>query len=169
MKQTDLKSRFAPFLQRMQDANLHDIVIENFKYLYRQVMEGETGLIPDREIQPVNDLPDISELGAAYRLIGGKSLPHAVAIKLNGGLGTSMGMNRAKSLIRVKDGLSFLEIALKQAAACRVPLILMNSFATHADSCAVLARAQEQNEFELEQNFLQHKYPKVRRDDLALA
>lgn len=169
MKQSDLESRFAPFMRRMQDANLPEIVIENFKHLYRHVMEGETGLIPDREIQPVNDLPDISAVGAAYGSIGEESLPHTAVIKLNGGLGTSMGMNRAKSLIRVKDGLNFLEIASKQAAVCRVPLILMNSFATHADSCAVLARFKEQNKFDLEQNFLQHKFPKVRRDDLAAA
>jgi UTP--glucose-1-phosphate uridylyltransferase len=169
MKRTDLVSRFAPFKQRMLAANLPEIVIENFKHLFRQVLEGETGLIPDRDIQPVNDLPDISEVGAAYRSIGGESLTHTALIKLNGGLGTSMGMSRAKSLIRVKDGLSFLEIAAQQAAVSRVPLVLMNSFATHADSCTALARSKEESQFDLEWSFLQHKFPKIRRDNLAPA
>ena len=35
-------------------------------------------------------------------------------VKLNGGLGTTMGLNKAKSLIEVKDGLTFLDIAVKQ-------------------------------------------------------
>ena len=32
-----------------------------------------------------------------------------MVIKLNGGLGTSMGMDRAKSLLDVRDDLSFLQ------------------------------------------------------------
>ena len=73
-------------------------------------------------------------------------LDQAVVIKLNGGLGTSMGMYRAKSLLEVKDGLSFLDViarqvlALREASGARLPLVLMNSFYTRDDSLALLER-----------------------------
>ena len=65
-------------------------------------------------------------------------------IKLNGGLGTSMGMTKAKSLLEVKDGRTFLDLIaeqildLRERSGARLPLVLMNSFATQADSLAAL-------------------------------
>ena len=67
-------------------------------------------------------------------------------IKLNGGLGTSMGMARAKSLLCVRRGLSFLDVIARQVLHLRreygatLPLIFMNSFRTSADTRAALAR-----------------------------
>ena len=67
-------------------------------------------------------------------------------IKLNGGLGTSMGMARAKSLLCVRRGLSFLDVIARQVLHLRreygatLPLIFMNSFRTSADTLAALAR-----------------------------
>ena len=69
-----------------------------------------------------------------------------MVIKLNGGLGTSMGMDRAKSLLEVKDGMAFLDViaeqivALRRATGARIPLVLMNSFATRDDSLELLGR-----------------------------
>ena len=40
-------------------------------------------------------------------------------VKLNGGLGTSMGMDRAKSLLEVRDGLTFLDVIARQVLALR--------------------------------------------------
>ena len=67
-------------------------------------------------------------------------------IKLNGGLGTSMGMDRAKSLLCVRRGLSFLDVIARQVLHLRreygatLPLIFMNSFRTSGDTLAALAR-----------------------------
>ena len=61
-------------------------------------------MLPEADIEPVDDLPDLDELpddGDAPA-----ALDRAVVLKLNGGLGTSMGMTRAKSLLEVKDGLT---------------------------------------------------------------
>ena len=41
----------------------------------------------------------------------------AVILKLNGGLGAGMGMTRAKSLLEVKDGLTFLDMIARQVLA----------------------------------------------------
>ena len=51
-------------------------------------------------------------------------------VKLNGGLGTSMGLRGPKSLIEAKDGQTFLDVIARQARALGRPLVLMNSFAT---------------------------------------
>ena len=40
-------------------------------------------------------------------------------IKLNGGLGTSMGMEQAKSLLEVKEGKTFLDIIAGQVLELR--------------------------------------------------
>ena len=95
-------------------------------------------------------------------------------IKLNGGLGTSMGMHRAKSLLEVKDGLSFLDViarqvlALREASGARIPLVLMNSFYTRDDSLAVLERSEDLASG-VPFDFVQHKEPKLLVDGLMPA
>ncbi|MBN2792093.1 MAG: UTP--glucose-1-phosphate uridylyltransferase [Desulfuromonadales bacterium] len=60
-------------------------------------------------------------------------------VKLNGGLGTGMVLEKAKSLLPVKDGITFLDIIARQSLTFGIPLLLMNSFAARADSLARLA------------------------------
>jgi UTP--glucose-1-phosphate uridylyltransferase len=97
-----------------------------------------------------------------------------VVLKLNGGLGTSMGMTRAKSLVEVKNGLTFLDLIARQvlhlrgAYDCRLPLVLMNSFRTREDSLAHLSRYPELAS-DVPPDFLQHKVPKVLAADLSPA
>lgn len=61
-------------------------------------------------------------------------------IKLNGGLGTSMNCDRPKSLINVKNNMTFLEITLNQIREIQkkyqinLKVILMNSFYTHQET-----------------------------------
>src|SRR5213078_3285189 len=105
---------------------------------------------------------------------GAEELDRTVAIKLNGGLGTSMGMTRAKWLLEVKDGLTFLDIiarqilALRRRHGARLPLVLMNSFYTRDDSLAALARYPEL-ESDLPLDFVQGKFPKLLADSLEPA
>ena len=42
-----------------------------------------------------------------------------MVIKLNGGLGTGMGMDKAKSLLPVRGGLTFLDIVARQVLHIR--------------------------------------------------
>ena len=96
-----------------------------------------------------------------------------VVIKLNGGLGTSMGMDRAKSLLCVRRGLSFLDVIARQVLHLRreygatLPLIFMNSFRTSADTLAALARYDDLAVDGLPLEFLQNKEPKLRVNDLT--
>jgi UTP--glucose-1-phosphate uridylyltransferase len=128
----------------------------------------ESGTLAEADIDPVASLPDAEDLSEEA---GAELLDQAVVIKLNGGLGTSMGMTKAKSLLEVKDGKTFLDLiaeqvlGLRERSGARLPLILMNSFATRDDSLAALERYGDLSAG-LPADFVQNKVPKVRADDL---
>ena len=90
-------------------------------------------------------------------------------VKLNGGLGTGMGLEKAKSLLDLKDGNTFLDFIAKQVTDMRtkfgVPLAfqLMNSFATSADTLDALKKYSDLQSEGLPLEFVQNKAPKVTR------
>ena len=133
------------FVEKMEKAGLAPTVIETFSHYYRQIVAGETGLVPEKNITPIapEEVKAADTLGK-YRDTGKKALHKSAIIVLNGGLGTSMGLTRAKSLIQVKDGLSFLEIKRRQAEKLGARMVLMNSFNTHADTLLFLADPSNQ-------------------------
>lgn len=155
----------------MRAAGLPEIAIANFQRAFEALVSGEKATLSEAELEPVPDVPDQAALAGA-RALGEAALGQSVVIKLNGGLGTSMGMTRAKSLLPVKDGLSFLDVTARQIVRLRertgvaVPLVLMNSFRTHADSLAALAQYGKLSG-PLAPDFLQHKVPRIAAADLA--
>src|SRR6478735_6922087 len=155
---------------KMRRDDVGDAAVEAFADAYRRLQEGETGVLPEGEIEPVDDLPAAGDLPEAGPEAGG-ALDHAVVIKLNGGLGTSMGMTGPKSLVEVKDGLTFLDIIVRQVldlrerTGARLPLVLMNSFSTRDDSLAALDRHPEIAS-DVPADFLQNKVPKLTADGL---
>lgn len=162
------KTKYLPsFISKMESAKLHPLVINTFTYYYKKVVSGATGLISDRDIKPVapDEIEDASRI-KEYDESGRKALSRAVIIKLNGGLGTSMGLTRAKSFLKVKNEKTFLEIILKQAERCRVKLALMNSFSTHEDTIVTLSMIKPSDSPLL---FIQNKFPKILQEDLAPA
>jgi len=162
---------FDPFERKMKRDGLPAVAIDTFRHYYEQLERGATGLLFESEIEPVHDVPDASEL-EGFAAAGARALPRTVVIKLNGGLGTSMGMTRAKSLLPAKGGFTFLEIIARQVLElrerheCALPLVLMNSFRTRDDSLAALA-AFSVLAGDIPGDFLQHRVPKIRADDLA--
>ncbi len=161
---------FSPFEARMRAEGLPELAIRTFRHYYEQLAEGAEGLLTRREIGPVEVVPEAEGLDA--RRAGEAALAHTVVIKLNGGLGTSMGMTRAKSLLPAKQGLSFLDVIARQLAwlrethAAPVPLLLMNSFRTRRDSLEVIA-GHESGASRLPLDFLQHKVPRILARDLS--
>lgn len=157
------------FRKQMLRWNQSELSIRSFEHKFRQLQSGSTGMIREGEIQPVKQLPRLEELGGAERESGRRLLKKAVMIKLNGGLGTGMGMDRAKSLLPAKQGLSFLDIIIKHAGAQGAALLLMNSAATREDSLGVMRRyphIREQEET-LPLDFMQSMNPKVERATLG--
>jgi UTP--glucose-1-phosphate uridylyltransferase len=153
------------FIAKMKSEDLPEVVIASFAHYYRQIINGGTGLLHEQEIQPVNqkEIVDIKDL-SPYIPQGSIALEKTIMIKLNGGLGTSMGLKSAKSLLPVKDGRNFLEIITQQAEMYGVVLAFMNSFNTHRDTSEALDRIQPK---QCTHQFLQHKFPKVLQKDLA--
>jgi len=155
-------------VEKMRAEGLGDAAVESFARQYERLREGETGTLAESEIEPVASLPDADELTAEA---DAELLDATVVIKLNGGLGTSMGMTKAKSLLEVKDGRTFLDLiaeqvlALREASGARIPLILMSSFATREDSLAALD-AYDDLSAGLPPDFVQNKVPKIRQDTL---
>jgi UTP--glucose-1-phosphate uridylyltransferase len=149
-------------VEKMRREGLPEIAIETFARYERRLREGDEGTLPESEIEPLEDLPHAAELPEG----GDQALARVVVLKLNGGLGTSMGMTRAKSLLEVKEGLSFLDIIVRQVLHLRersgesIPLLLMHSFATREDSLAALGRYPEL-ELDLPLDFVQGKVPKL--------
>ena len=96
-------------------------------------------------------------------------------VKLNGGLGTGMGLEKAKSLLDLKDGMTFLDFIAKQVTDMRskfgVPLafMLMNSFATSKDTLEYLSKYEGLQSEGLPLEFVQNKAPKLTEADLTPA
>jgi UTP--glucose-1-phosphate uridylyltransferase len=155
--------------EKMRRAGVADAAIATFRHYYEQLEAGASGMMPESELEPVDDVPDLEGLPE-----GDAPLDQAVVLKLNGGLGTSMGMTHAKSLVEVKDGLSFLDIIarqvleLRRAHGARLPLVLMNSFSTRDDTLAALERYPDL-EADVPVEFLQNKEPKLLAEDLTPA
>lgn len=159
---------FRPFAERMAAEKLPPVVIRTFESYYRQLAEGATGMIPEAEIEPATKLPDLEKLPAGLADVGRAAMGKAALLKLNGGLGTGMGLEKAKSLLTVRDGHTFLDIIARQAIHAHVPLVLMNSFSTRDDSLALLAKYPAL-QGPIPPDFLQHKVPKVFLADLTPA
>jgi len=158
-------SDFTPVAERMRAADLPDIVIRTFAHYYEQLAAGHKGLIPEADIRPVTDLPGTDDITPQLVAVGRAALPRTILLKLNGGLGTGMGLAKAKSLLTVKAGHTFLDIIARQATAGGIPLVLMNSFSTRDDTLAALA-AYPGLSRGLPLDFLQHKVPKLNASDL---
>jgi UTP--glucose-1-phosphate uridylyltransferase len=132
---------------------------------------GSGGTIPESSIDPLTDVPSLEDYAPSDDAMS-VALGQVAMVKLNGGLGTSMGITGPKSALVVKDGLSFLDVIARQTLALRkeygvdLPLILMNSFRTRDESLAVLAKYPELELEGLPLDFLQSAEPKLRADDL---
>jgi len=167
MEKINSQGHLPAFVEKMQAAGLAPSVIETFSHYYRQVLNGETGLLAERDIQPLPpEEIEAAEKLVRYKDVGLESLNKSALVILNGGLGTSMGLTRAKSLLKVKDGRSFLEIKLRQAEISGACLVLMNSFNTHADTRRAIGNISSSIE---PLHFIQNKFPKILRDDFSPA
>ncbi|MEO6509615.1 MAG: UTP--glucose-1-phosphate uridylyltransferase, partial [Nocardioides sp.] len=151
--------------QKMLDAGVDSVAVDTFAHYYRLLEHGETGMIPESTIEPL-DMESLADIEVGDD-VAADAIRTTAVIKLNGGLGTSMGMDRAKSLLCVRRGLSFLDVIARQVLHLRkeydaaLPLIFMNSFRTSADTMAAVARYDELPVDGLPLEFWQNKEPKL--------
>jgi len=161
----------AKAVAKMRDAGVDEVAVQTFAHYFRQLELGETGMIPESTIEPV-DMPKLADVEVADD-VAHEALVHTAVVKLNGGLGTSMGMERAKSLLCVRRGMSFLDVIARQVLHLRdkfdapLPLLLMNSFRTSNDTLEALARYTDLPVEGLPLEFLQNREPRLLAADLS--
>jgi UTP--glucose-1-phosphate uridylyltransferase len=163
------------FIEKMHKEKIDETAIRVFMHYYSKLVAGETGLLPENQLMPLardaidsfDKIPNMVSQSHVKQL-----LSKTVCIKLNGGLGTTMGLQGPKSLIPVKNGLTFLDLTCQQILAfnhchgLKIPLLLMNSFRTEADTLKAMSKYPELAT-SIPESFLQHKFPKVRVSDFS--
>lgn len=176
-KNLDAESALRLFRQYMETADVPEAAIRAFGDMYRAYRRGEDGLIPWAQISSLApaDIVRLEDLKAAELEEGRAALPKVAWIVLNGGLGTSMRMERAKSLVPVRGEDTFLDLLAEHVGLLRTrwgiefPVLLMNSFATQKDTlssrAANLLRIRGAERRDLPLDFLQHRFPRIREAD----
>merc|ERR1719230_2104908 len=156
---------------KMRAEGLNDAAIAAFKYNFEVLVSGANTMIPEAAIGPVVGLDTLESLTIEPNP---ELLAKTVMLKLNGGLGTGMGLDKAKSLLEVSNGNSFLDLIAKQVSSMKtafgqdVAFMLMNSFSTSDDTKAALAKYDHLPKGD-DLEFVQNKAPKVTDSDLTPA
>jgi len=158
--------------EKMKKDGCNDAAINAFKYNFGVLCSGASTMMPESSLDPVAKLPALDELTVEPN---GELLKRTVILKLNGGLGTGMGLEKAKSLLEVSTGKSFLDLIASQVgwmkekyASPDLHFMLMNSFATSADTLAALAKYPDLGTGD-DLEFVQNKAPKVTAEGYAPA
>lgn len=166
--------KFLPFAEKMDQHGVPPLVAETFRHYYSLLIHGESGIIPRSTIKPIREGELLSSEELSKFIADGKqAAKHAVIVKLNGGLGTSMGLSRAKSLLQVRSGLTFLDIIARQVIHYRklnkveLPIVFMNSFSTEADTLPALAKYKDLEVNAIPLSFVQNKFPRIDRDGFS--
>lgn len=167
-------SHFSVFREKLEQANVSEAAIKMFEKNYAALCENETGIISEDAITPVQDLVSYESIDSGE--VSKKLLSECVVIKLNGGLGTSMGLQKAKSLLTVRDGKSFLDLIveqllnLKDSSTAEVNFLFMNSFSTSADTLNALAAYKDRGVIDpTHYEFIQNQVPKIDAETLMPA
>ncbi len=159
------------FVKIMKAERIPEDVISIFGEYYKQLEKGEKGMIPGKDAHAPR-AENVIDYGSITGLARKDMLKSIAVIKLNGGLGTSMGLSKAKSLLPVKGNMTFLDIIARQILTLRaqsgydLSLLFMNSYNTDADTLGYLERYPDIKLKDLPLSFVQNKFPRIRRADL---
>ncbi|TPF93030.1 UTP--glucose-1-phosphate uridylyltransferase [Bifidobacterium sp. UTBIF-78] len=158
---------------KMREHGMSETAINQFERLYNVWRNDEgTSWIREDDVEPLGHIPSFHDV---YETINHDKAVDAFAktafIKLNGGLGTSMGLQKAKSLLPVRrhkaKQMRFIDIIIGQVLTARtrldveLPLTFMNSFHTSADTMKVLKHHRKFKQSEVPMEIIQHQEPKL--------
>ena len=155
--------------QKMVDAGASDAAIDVFTHYYAQLDAGGGGFIREADIDPLADPPRLASVDVDPDQAA-EALKRTVLIKLNGGLGTSMGLDGPKTLLPVRGHKTFLDILVAQVLRARerydarLPLLFMNSFRTREATLEHLGMYDELPVGGIPIDFLQGFEPKLTLD-----
>eukprot|EP00933_Yihiella_yeosuensis_P066058 TRINITY_DN7013_c0_g1_i1.p1 TRINITY_DN7013_c0_g1~~TRINITY_DN7013_c0_g1_i1.p1 ORF type:complete len:716 (+),score=230.92 TRINITY_DN7013_c0_g1_i1:89-2236(+) len=157
------------YQKKLEKEGCNEAAIAAFKYNYGVLVSGKNVMMGESVLNPVESLPEMAKLRVTP---DPKLLKETLVLKLNGGLGTGMGLDKAKSLLKVTGDNSFLDLIAKQVESMKkefktnMKFMLMNSFATSADTLEALSKYPDLGKgSDLE--FVQNKAPKVTASDFS--
>lgn len=157
--------------QKMLDAGATDASVAVFTHYYQELDRPGDGYIREDSIEPLTD-PDRLAAVDIDPDAAAEALSRTAVIKLNGGLGTSMGLDGPKTLLPVRGRKTFLDILVAQVLCARerynarLPLLFMNSFRTREATLDYLERYSDLAVAGLPIDFLQGFEPKLVKDTL---
>jgi UTP--glucose-1-phosphate uridylyltransferase len=155
--------------EKMREAGQPEEAVRSFRRNYERVDAGESAYLPSQELEPVSG---VAAFDALDETDPGEVLQHVAVIKLNGGLATTMGLQHPKSLLEAREGHTFLDViigqllALRERYDVRLPLVLMNSESTQAETDKAL-EAHPELDVGLPLVFMQSMIPKLEAETLA--
>ena len=161
----------AAVVAKAEAGGVHGTELAALRRRLRQLGEQQAGLLPGEDLEPLADLPYLDGLPSPSPGQARDVLDRLVIVKLNGGLGTSMGLEGPKSVLEVKPGANFLDVlarqvlALRERHGVRLPLVLMNSAVTRDPSQKVLDHDGDLSVPGVPRDFLQGREPKIRASD----
>ena len=159
-------------IEKMREEGMSDTAIAQFQRMY-EVWEGdEVGWMHEADVTPLTDIPSVADFHDTMPARTARTaLSKTAILKLNGGLGTSMGLDGPKSLLPVRRHkarqMRFLDIILGQVVRMRdqhkvdLPLVLMNSFRTSKDSLNAVHRNRRFHQDDIPLEIIQHREPKI--------
>lgn len=162
-----MMGNFSAFESKMTSEGMGDAAIRAFHRNYEALLRNESGMISEESIEPVAGLDSFEQIRSGG--VGNAALlSQVVVIKLNGGLGTGMGLQGPKSLLAVREGVNFLDLMvrqildLRQSSGTEVRLLLMNSFSTSEETLAHLKAYQKDGLADAgEVELMQNQIPKI--------
>ncbi|MCH4160216.1 MAG: UTP--glucose-1-phosphate uridylyltransferase [Bifidobacterium sp.] len=161
---------------KMREREMSEVAISQFERLYEAWQHDESGdAISEHNVKPLTNIPsvrDVHESIDADKAL--EAFSKTAFLKLNGGLGTSMGLEGAKSMLPVRRHkarqMKFLDIILGQVLTARkrlevpLPITFMNSFRTSADTNRVLKKTTAFEQHKVPVEIIQHVEPKILAD-----
>ncbi len=157
--------------QKMEEKGVMKSAILAFLRAQELISSGSKGEVAEEEIEPSDSVIDYESLRMSCEF-DPALLAETVVIKLNGGLGTSMGLEKVKSLLEVRPGVAFLDLmsrqilSLRKATGSKVRFLLMNSQASSDDTQDYLAKSVPEIGDPAELELLQNWVPKLDRNTL---
>lgn len=156
-----------------QQADSIDKEFDDFKKLFAKFLtvDAKDSIVWEKiEKLPRDAIRPYNHLTAPDKARAKAMLDKLVVVKLNGGLGTSMGCKGPKSVIPVRNDLTFLDLTVQQIESlnktfgCDVPLVLMNSFNTDEDTEKII---RKYSGFDVRiVTFNQSRYPRIHKESL---
>ena len=157
--------------QKMEAKGVMNSATLAFLRAYQLIAGGSKGDIPESEISPSTSVANYDSL-PLKESFDPALLAQTVVIKLNGGLGTSMGLEKVKSLLEVRPGVAFLDLMSQQILSLRktsggeVRFLLMNSKASSSDTQDYLRKSVPEIGDPTDLELLQNWAPKLDRETL---